>query len=230
MTHAVELIASALVASDPDHPPLPDVMIYDEVCCVTGNTCRCVPRRQVLGAGFVDQARLVAPGSQYIGLDAYIALRYKWERMASWLACGSEFRMFRGATGRIELRKLILDGQYPAKWAGFVTTGFKKHGALKTPVNGPGRAVWLYNDMVADLSNHRQISEWWNRLLFERTNGLSRGSLETLDASPFAISQVGAARWSDLVSWAKPIHKSGAYQLLCYLLPSKEELKCESIS
>jgi len=205
---------------------MPDDVLDDVVCCVTGRTGPGITRKRLIGKSFCDQAVLVTPESQYVGLPAWSALRYKWERMACWLAGDGDMRLFRGSEGRKSLRDTILNERYPSTpWAGYITTSYKKHGALRAPVNAGARRVWQYDEMRADLSDRVKIAGWWKRLHNERVNGISRAMLETLRAKPIALRSISVTRWTSLLAWATTIHRDPAYRVLCYLLPSKDEIE-----
>ncbi len=219
--HPVNLIARALSPDDPDRPASPDGIALG-TCCVTGEECNTVPRRAVLGRSFTDGATLAAPASPRIGLDAYTALRYKWERMSSWRCDGETFLRL----DRLGVRNAVLNPvPVPRRpWAGYATTSYKKHGALRAPVNDATSAVWLFESRLVDCSDPRRVQAWWQCLIGAQRRGFSRPVLETLDCPPVLLRQGGLREWLAFERWARPRYRSALYAFLCYLLPSKKEL------
>jgi len=142
------------------------------------------------------------------------------ERHACWWTNGREFRTVR----KSDIREIILNGSPSIPWAMWVTTSYKKHGSIRTPVNHRSRGAVGFDERIVDASNEGQVIEWWERLNTALRDGIFRGVIETLDCRPLLISKIGLSRWLDFERWAKPIHKSTLYALLCYLLPSQEWL------
>lgn len=218
--HSVDLIAAALGEAA---EPLPCEPV-EGVCCVTGDVTQCIPRKHLLGKSFTNLDLLAAPGSGSVGVAAYRALSYPAERMRSWYCDGATFRKLT----RVEVRDLVIAGQYEAPWSGYATTSRKKHGALRTPVNGVGTRVWLFEMVLADCSDHSRLLSIWERLNRELRSGFSRAVMETCEPNSYVLKEVGFTRWRDFERWAKPIYRGGLYHFLCYLLPSIEELKAET--
>jgi hypothetical protein len=220
--HAISLISASLSESERAELPCEPVA---GVCAVTGLAGPCVPRKHLLGKSFTNLDVLAAPSSGMVGVETYQALGYKWERMSSWICDGLTFRRLT----RVEVRPLVLEGVAAERWAGYITTSYKKHGALWAKVNGPGRAVWRFEMRDVDCSDRARMAEVWSRLNEELRGGIGRSVLESLDCPPFLIGKVGVARWLAFEAWARPIWRSGLYQLMCYLLPSNEELAGERV-
>ena len=103
--HPVSLLSRA-IANHPDRRPLPDGVetIKDGTCCVTGETCDCVPRKLVIGGTFTNIDLLAAPESKLIGIDAYYALTFKWERCSCWVCDGKQFIR----PTRVEVREMVI--------------------------------------------------------------------------------------------------------------------------
>lgn len=222
--HAVDLIHAGVSPADPDYPG--EITALERApgqCCLTGAECLTVSRAAVLGPSFVDGALLAAPGSARIGLAAAVALRYKWERMSSWIVDPSGFRRL----DRQGVRAAVLGDPPSGPWSAYATTSYKKHGALRAPVNGPGRAVWLFEQRLVDCSDRRRLAAWWARLRAARVAGVPRPVLEDLAPSPKVISTYGLDRWLEFEAWARPRVRSAQYAFLCYLLPSEEELRAQ---
>ena len=158
--HPVNLIASAIKLNS-DCPELP-CDPTDGICAVTGQNCLCLPRKLLLGKSFTNGDVLAAPASKVVGIDAYIALKYKWERMSSWVCDGKSFDRLK----RADIRELVLTADYPdTQYVYYATTSYKKHGALRAPVNQPGSRVWLFETRLVDCSDMSIVVEWWERLL-----------------------------------------------------------------
>jgi hypothetical protein len=217
--HSVDLIASALGAAA---EPLPCEPV-EGVCCVTGSQGPCMGRKHLIGKSFTNLDLLAAPNSDLVGVPAYRALSYKWERMSSWFCDGVEFRKLT----RQDVRALVLSGEYEGPWSGYATTSYKKHGVLRTPVNSSGKRVWLFEMVLADCSDHDRLLLIWERLNRELRSGFSRSVMESLEPNQFTLKEVGYSRWRDFERWARPMCRGPLYQFLCYLLPSMEELKDE---
>lgn len=202
------------------HVPLPSEPTQS-VCAVTGENCLCVPRKKLFSSKFTEQSNLNCPESQFVGIDAYQAVKYKKTRMSSWITDGHEFRLLK----RIDIRPLVLSGTGADLWAGWITTSYKKHGSFRAVLNSAGRAVWAFDELLVDCSDNKKVNEIYNQLVIYLKKGFSRTTLETLTCPGFVIMRAGLLEWLALEKWAKPIYKSNLYKLLCYLLPSQAELK-----
>jgi len=222
MNHAVELIASALSL---DTAPRPEGDVTRGVCCVTGVETECLPRKLVMDKGFTGQALLRAPLSPWLSVAAARVLRYRPERSSSWWCNGQAFVALR----RPDVRRLVIDEPpTAARWAGYVTTSYKKHGSLTTPVNTVSRAVWMFEQIPADCSDRAWVNDAWARLRAMQDAGWPRPVLEDLRPSAWLLGKLGWPPWRDFEAWARPHVEGGRYRLLCYLLPSKEELALAS--
>lgn len=221
--HPVNLIARGLDGSDKDYPALaPDFV--NGICAVTGIEGQCVPRKTLFGKSFCDGETLAAPSSVVVSVDAYITLKYKWERMSSWVCCESGFKKL----SRVGVREAVLSESITAPWCGYATTSYKKHGALRAPINySQGQNKWLFETRLVDCSDIKKVAEWWSILNKALRLGAGRSVLETLNCPPFVMRKIGLSEWVKFELWAKPRAKSSLYAFLCYLLPSQEELKNE---
>lgn len=221
--HATDLIATAIPLDDPDRPPLPSERRSLARCAVTGEPRECVRRGELLGKSFTDGDLLAAPTSEWVGVHAYTALRYRWERMSSWWCDGVRFVRL----SRRQVRECVLSGTRPAGagWSGYATTSYKKHGALRAPVNPGDRGTWLFETRLVDCADGDRVLRWWARLNEALAAGFGRASLESLDPHPVALRRAGVEAWLLFERWAWRRHGSGLYDFLCYLLPSQEELR-----
>lgn len=221
--HTVNLIAKAIPVNEQQIlPPLKPEM---HTCCLTGQQEFCIPRKNLFGASFTNIDLLAAPTSQYVGIDAFVALKYRAERMSSWYCDGKIFMKLR----RQEVREKVIRGVYSNVWAGYVTTSYKKHGALFAKLNSGNKVIWRFEMLDVDCSNHEKLMFIWNRLNLELRSGIVRPVLESLISSPFLIYKIGLKRWLDFYEWALPLYQGSLYKFMCYLLPSQEELKNENL-
>lgn len=219
--HATRLIFDALPLAERE--PLPAVPAPG-ICCITGEAGDCVPRAELLGKSFTEQHLLKAPDSPLVGVPAWCALKYRWERMGSWLCDGQTFARL----DRLCVREHVIGGVRRERWGGYVTTSYKKHGAMKAPVNSGARQVWQFEMVQVDCSDRAKLAAWWDVLNRALREGIGRQSMEALDMPPAVMRKVGIAKWEAFRAWARDKHRSGLYALLCYLLPSQEELKKEA--
>jgi hypothetical protein len=152
-----------------------------------------------------------------------LALSYKWERMSCWLCDGVTFDRLQ----RTDFRPLILNGVDRDLWTAYITTSYKKHGALNASVNNKSFGVWRFENLTVDASDKAKVNDWYNTLNEYLHIGFGRTVLESLDCSPFVMQKYGVDKWIKFQSWAKDKYQSPLYQLLCYILPSQEEIKAE---
>jgi len=213
---AIDLIAAALPPVEPPEPALPGV------CCVTGAIERTVSRALVIKPSFTNLDLLRAPDSGRAGLPAWRALNHNAERKSSWICDGRAFEPL----DRKGVRARVLDPA-PADrpTACYATTSYKKHGALRAPVNAPGRRVWLFETRLVDCSDPAAVADTWARLRAAQDAGIPRPLIEHLDISPGYMSRIGWRLWTTFEAWARPRIRSPLYEFLTYLLPSQEELK-----
>lgn len=222
--HTVDLIAQA-IASLPDTPDISGVV--NGICCLTGKEGSCIARTEIFGKSFTQQNLFSAPASEHVGVNTAIAMGYKWERMSIWMTTAREFRRFE-KDSKPELRRIILEGDYPREpWAGYVTTSYKKHGALTAPVNSPGSALWGFDERVVDCSDLATVNDFYNRLYAAKVAGIGNDTLETMIAQPITIKCCGVPAWLEFERWARPRYCSGLYQFCRWLLPPMEEIKAE---
>lgn len=225
--HATTLLAQAIRCFD-DVPELPPTR--KEVCCLTGRHTDCVPRAELIGQSFTDTHLFAAPSSAWIGADVFTAWRYgargegknrdmRPEANQCWWCNGREFRIMRKA----DMRPIVLDGSPSTPWAMWITTGYKKHGSLRTPVNARKRGRVAFDELVIDCTNGEAVNATWARLNAALAAGITRAAIETLDCPQHIMREVGLPVWMEFEQWARPRFNGGLYRLLTYLLPSKEE-------
>lgn len=224
MMHAVELIAKA---KKPDYQ-LPEKYAQLEtapgICCVTAVfEQQTIKREKKIARTFTNRNLFRAPYSPRISMAAVIALDYRPQRMSSWLVDEKRFVKMR----RVECRGSVLAGpdvdQLP--WAGYITTSYKKHGALSAPVNAPGQAIWNFEGVMTDCSDKEQVLSWYERMQGMRLAGYPRPCLDELSMSPGQMEKLGYAPWMRYCEWAEDKVNTPLYRLLCYLMPSEAEIK-----
>jgi len=220
--HPVDLIAASIPIDDPDRPVMPGD-IESGICAVTGQLCSTIQRDLLLGKSFTDGSLLAAPGSDRVGLNAYLALKYKWERMSSWICDGKTFSRL----DRQGVRSAVFSKSPELPWCSYATTSYKKHGSLRTPINSGGQRIWLFESRLVDCTDFQKMMEIWDRLNIELRRGFGRSILESADCPVYLIQKIGMREWIDFERWATPIKNSSLYAFMCYLLPSQEELKNE---
>lgn len=193
------------------------------ICTVTGLLTKCVPRKYALGKSFTNIDLLTVPSSNMISVDAYQVLKYKWQRMSSWLCNGKEFKRL----DRVAVRPLVLNGVDTKYWCGHVTTSYKKHGGLRAKVNNSKYGLWVFDEKIVDCRDAWKVRGIYEILDDAIRKGIGRTVLLSLNAPPYLISKVGFKYWMSLVQWARPLYQGNLYLLLVYLLPSQLELKRE---
>lgn len=220
--HSVNLIAKAIKFL-PDCSTMPK-KTENGICCVTGQKSETIIRSELFGKSFTNIDVLKDPDSDRISIDAYLALSYKWERMSCWLCDGITFdRLI-----RTDFRELILNGVNNRDlWTSYITTSYKKHGSLHAPVNNKPFGIWRFENLTVDASDNIKVNYWYNILNDYLHLGFGRTVLESLDCSPFVMQKYGVDKWIKFQSWAKDKFQSPLYKLICYILPSQEEIKNE---
>jgi hypothetical protein len=196
------------------------------ICAVTGLETLCVSRAELFGKSFTNGDLLARPDSDYVSVDAYLALKYKWERMGSWFCDGETFERL----DRQGVRAKVLQADMPVYWTAYATTSYKKHGSLRARVNMGKSRVWLFEMRLVDLTDFARAMEWWDALNIALRSGIWRSIIESLECPPFVIDKIGLKTWMEFETWARPKYLSALYAFLCYLLPSQEELKLENKS
>jgi hypothetical protein len=220
--HQINLFAKSIMAHK-ERPELPCIP-KQGVCAITGIAGDCVPRNELLGKSFTNLDLLARPDSPMVSADAFYALKFKWERMSSWICDGNTFEKL----DRKGVRQKALQRIMPEMWIAYATTSYKKHGVLNTKVNTGRQRIWLFETRLVDMSDIGKAVEWWGVLNIALRAGIGRSVLESLECPPFVIGKVGVKTWMEFEAWARPRYLSALYAFLCYLLPSQEELKNEA--
>lgn len=212
---AVDLIALAVGGDLPE-------MTTPGVCCVTGEQCDTIDREYVIKPSFTNIDLLRAPESRRAGAAAYRALTLDAERKSSWWCDGITFDKL----NRADVRERVIGGVTSAQpWAGYATTSYKKHGAMRAPVNAGSAQRWLFELAIVDCTDRTVVDAVWRRLREEQDGGIGRSLMEALDGPAAVLAKIGVKRWRRFLEWASPLSQSPLYRFLCYLLPSAEELK-----
>lgn len=227
--HTVNLLAAACPAEWRE--PLPEETKI-ATCCLTGQQVETISRKHLLGSSFTEFSSLKVPESDRIGVDAWCAFqagyyaeegkkrRKKPEAMACWWTDGVEWVEINKAF----VREKVLNGSGSRPWAGWVTTSYKKHGSLRSPVNKHPFGVWGFDEYIVDCSDKEKVNEWWNRLRKAQDSGLGRTTLENVQMPVAMLAKADMAAWLEFKQWAGDKKDSALYKFLCYLLLSQEEL------
>ena len=214
--HPISLIAQTL-----DDIELPCDPVQD-ICAVTGLQGQSIPRKELLGKSFTNIDLLKNPESDFVSIEAYKVMKYKWQRMSSWFCDGKEFKRL----DRVGVREMIF-ASMPEMWCAYATTTYKKHGALNAVINTGNRRIWLFEMQLVDCSDLERVNKWWNQLNRALRLGFGRTVLETCKCPPYLIRKIGMSEWMEFERWSRNKYQSSLYRFLCYLLPSQEELKNE---
>ena len=211
---AIELLGQTITTEPPEAPA-------EGVCCVTGQVGPTVGRAHAIKPSFTNLDFLAAPDSERVGVVAWRALTEPAQRKSSWLCSSLGFEKL----ARLDVRALVLNGvpRDREPWAGYATTSYKKHGALRAPVNRLGSQRWLFELDIVDCSDREMVAEYWEWLRTTREAGIPRPVIETLDIG-IHLMRKHAGTWPTFERWARPRMRSSLYRFLTYLLPGKEEL------
>jgi len=126
---------------------------------------------------------------------------------------------------KTDFKHLILHGVPYNPWAIYITTSYKKHGALVSKINNTPFGIWRFETQDVDCRDNKKVKEWYAKLLYIHELGIPKNVLENLNAGIKLINTIGVLEWYKFTMWANDKYRSSLYKLLCYLLPSLEELK-----
>jgi len=222
--HATDLIARHIPS--PGYPSDP----AEGICCITGKITPCVLKKDLIGPSFTDWSLCAAPSSPHVGLNVYASWLHGHrapgkkkdfcpERNACWFVSENEFRQI----SKDDIRRLVLEGSPDTPWAGWVTTSYKKHGSLRTPVNFHRYGIWGFDDTRIDCSDPDLVLDWWQRLIRYQASGIGRTSMMSGEAPPGVIKCIGLSVWTDFVHWVNDKKGAPLLLFLVYLLPSKRK-------
>ncbi|MEN6492611.1 MAG: hypothetical protein ABFC85_11545 [Rectinema sp.] len=228
--HTCELIARAI--PEEKRPALP-CEPHDGVCCVTGERGRCLPRSTLILQSLTDLALFKAPSSPDVGVDVWTSWRYGWttpgkkkdmrpEANQCWLVNAAGFQI----VARRAIREIVLNGSPASPWAMWVTTAYKKHGSLRARVNYEPRGIVAFDELIIDTSAPN-VGEWWTIMTAAQKAGVRRTLQEDCSCPAGLMRKIGFSTWMKFEAWAKPKQQTPLYRLLCYLLPSREEMSCK---
>lgn len=219
--HTVDLISNAIKNEiDVFIPEKKD--LQKGICCLTGIECMTLPKKNILSSNFTNIDILKAPDSNRIGVSATIALKYKWERYSCWFVDENQFLRW----DKNVFRDFFLNGVKSKRWSVYITTSYKKHGALFTKVNTNKYGIWRFEQIDVNASDGQKNRFWYKKIseaLIKK--GLGRSIIESLDCPPWLIKEIGLDNWMEFYNWARNKYQSPLYKLCCYLLPSQKELK-----
>jgi hypothetical protein len=208
-----------------DHILLP-VEPVENICAVTGELRPCIPRKKLFGSNFISYHIFNSPLSDFVGTNVFQTLKYRPERASSWVVTPKIFTKLK----RIEVRPLVLYGVNSQRWSGYVTTSYKKHGAIGNVINNSKFGVWKFDDLLIDCSDSEKVLGWYNKLNYFLHKGLSRPVLESGQLNQWGAKQAGIEVCRNFLYWIKDKKTDPLYKFLCYLLPSQEEIKNENKS
>lgn len=224
---AIPLLYSALAPRDPPEPPI------DGVCCVLGTREPCIAREHAIKPSFTNLDLLRAPNSDAVSVRAWRVLTHSEPAaegkkrdtfplmQSSWHVCADAGLI---KLDRLGVRRMVIDGiSFITPWAGYVTTSYKKHGALRTPLNTGSAARWLFELDIVDCSDRQRVLQWWEVMRTARVAGIPRPVMETLDCSVHLMSK-HLKLWVEFERWARDKWQSPLFRFLCYLLPSEDEI------
>jgi hypothetical protein len=228
--HALEIIGKTIDKNCPEYPSpeykkgknLIPLEKSHGVCCVTGIEGECYPRDTALSESFTNYDLLAAPRSQLINCNVWIALKYKWQRMSCFYCDETTFKRIDVKTEKPFMRDLLFNPPKNKLWLLYITTSYKKHGGLLAPVNF-NTNKWLFETLIVDV-NMDYTRDWWEKLNYFLNNNISRPQLENYDIYIKSKKLDNIKINLEFLEWAKNKYKTPLYKLLCYLLPSKEEL------
>lgn len=223
---AIPLIASALAPRDPPG------LVSTGICCVLGTAEDCVEREHAIKPSFTNLDLLRAPDSDLVSVRAWRVLTHSAEAaegkkrdtyplmQSSWLVTPDGLQLL----DRQGVRRAVIEGTRARQWAGYATTSYKKHGALRAPLNTGSAQRWLFEMDLVDCSDRTEVADWWECLRATREAGIPRPVIETLDCSLHLMSK-HTALWRKFEAWARPKVNAPLYRFLTYLLPSEEEIR-----
>lgn len=165
-----------------------------------------------------------------VSVDCFIAWRFgsrdegkkrdmRPEANQCWVCTPTKFSVIK----RQEVRKIVLEGMHEKPWAIWVTTSYKKHGSLRARVNNDWRGFVAFDELLVDCRGADAV-QYWARMTAAQNQGIWRSMQETIDCPPGMVMKIGLENWLSFERWARPRFRSPLYQLMCYLLPSKEEM------
>jgi hypothetical protein len=204
------------------------------VCCVTGDWCETtIPRSMGIRDSFTNLDLLRAPGSDRIGKYAWRVLGDPMYRRYSWMVVGGDFP-YMDWIDRTKARAMLVEDRERIPddcWGMYITTSFKKHGALRTPVNRSNEQCQvLFENVVVDLSDAEKVSAWWRTKLRAMHAGIGRTLQDTLDFPASVVGKISIQECIDFRDWALERKEDPLYGFLTYLLPTQKELGNESVS
>lgn len=211
MTTSIELLSDSL-----PNPVLPELPKFG-TCCVSGKTCLTVSRRYAIKPSFTRSDLFVAPTSDRVGLDAWKVLNEGSVRKSSWWCDGNSFVRL----DKTMAFQFVLNPPDVIEWTGYVTTSYKKHGALQSVVNLGDSNTWLFETTLVDCSNSELVNETVCRLAGIYYSGARKRELESLNVSLATMKTVGLVPWLEFERWAVSRVESQLYKFILHLLPSK---------
>jgi len=123
------------------------------------------------------------------------------------------------------IRDVLFNGFSDAPWSMFVTTTYKKHGALRCPVNTGSHGYIGFDEAVIDCRDRDYCVEVYEHVFAAFARGANRNDLESLRPSKWTLKALGIKGWQEYKTWAEDKVESPLYQFCVYLLPPRKELE-----
>jgi hypothetical protein len=231
--HTIDLLSAAMESGTASslHEIPSNIKIEKGMCCVTGEYTDTIPRKKILGTSFCDANLFVAPDSNRIGVKVWQVFMFgepspgkkrikKPEMQACWFCDRNRFVEVK----KPAIRKIVLKGVNDKAWACWVTTSYKKHGSLRSPVNKKKFGRIGFDEIIVDTDTPLR-TEIWTKLREAQNIGIGKPALKALDMPIGFIGKIGVKVWLEYKSWALSLYQSSLYKLLWELLPSQAELK-----
>ena len=217
MIHAADLISTALSHSG-QAVEAPD-KTTEGVCCVTGNERRCIDRKKLIGPSFTTQGLFKAPDSPLVSVAVWHAFKHRPQRAGHWVCNGDVFMPL----PRDQAREAVLRGpSLPPPWSGYITSSFKKHGCLVSPVNHGKARWWAFETGVVNCSDEEAVNRLYGEMCAFLVAGVARQDLA--NARLENTTRASARVVSQFEQWSSERRGSALHRLIAYLLPGRDAL------
>lgn len=200
------------------------------VCCVSGEKTFCIPRKYAIKDTFTNGDLLRAPSSDMVSVEWFQVLGYSTGehkypfRQGNWV-------VIEDANGNVSIlypktKSEILEiVRHPPDgiWGAYVTTSYKKHGALWTRLNRNGSNIWTWETNIVDCSDLALVEDIIIPMLDMYSRGASRKALEIVEYDAITAKNITPIEWLLYERKNKTRSKSLIYQFLASLIPAKEK-------
>jgi len=221
--HAMNLLSTSM----PDLQPHPSENEKSEgKCCVTGAaSAQCIPMKYVIKKSFTNRDTLQFPSSGMASIDVARVMADRRSRSKSWFTDGEKFVVL----DKPKAREMLTNGvKGAAQWSIYITTSFKKHGAIFAKVNSGEGGTWRFENLDVDASDISKNKQWFSTMQSAYLDhGIGRKTMESLSLHPATAKKIDWKSWLDFEDWAKPKVRSPLYALCVWCLPTQKELNGE---